>query len=79
MTTVAQQLRQASLQSPGQSAVGISTVDGSAYGWRRTAEGAPDYTVKARRSFHGVSLWDSHEIKGEFVFDKLELPPADTD
>lgn len=43
------------------------------HGEKVDAEGAPDYGIKARRSFDGVFLWDGQDMSGSYVFDKVEL------
>lgn len=41
------------------------------------AEGAPDYRVNARRSFHGLFIWDGVRMIGNFSFDEIELSDED--
>ncbi|MEQ5842989.1 NACHT domain-containing protein [Paraburkholderia acidicola] len=36
------------------------------------AAGSPNYRVHARRSFHGVFIWDGVEMRGDYSFDKIE-------
>ena len=36
------------------------------------ATGSPNYRVHARRSFHGVFIWDGVEMSGDYSFDKIE-------
>lgn len=43
------------------------------HGEKVDAEGAPDYGMKARRSFDGVFLWDGQDVSGSYAFDKVEL------
>jgi hypothetical protein len=47
------------------------------HGEKIDAEGAPDYHVKARRSFHGIFFWDGIEVLGKYSFDKLESAASD--
>lgn len=48
------------------------------HGEKLDAAGAPDYKVKARRSFQGVFLWDGKKVRGSYAFDAIEtLDPDD--
>ncbi|MFM0131247.1 AVAST type 2 anti-phage system protein Avs2 [Paraburkholderia sediminicola] len=47
------------------------------HGEKIDADGAPDYRVKARGSFHGIFFWDGIEVVGKYSFDKLESAASD--
>ncbi len=47
------------------------------HGEKTEAHGAPDYGIKARRSFYGVFLWDGHKVSGAYSFDAVEVGRAD--
>lgn len=36
------------------------------------AKGSPDYRVNARRSFHGLFIWDGVKMIGNYSFDEIE-------
>jgi hypothetical protein len=44
------------------------------HGEKLDAEGAPDYSVTARRSFQGIFLWEGGEARGSYSFDPIETP-----
>jgi len=47
------------------------------HGEKLDAGGAPDYSVKARRSFQGIFLWDGSEVRGSYSFEAVETPDRD--
>nr|WP_057927205.1 AVAST type 2 anti-phage system protein Avs2 [Burkholderia ambifaria] len=42
------------------------------------AAGSPNYRVHARRSFHGVFIWDGVKMVGSYSFDEIELSDEDS-
>lgn len=48
-------------------------------GEKTDAAGAPNYRAQARRSFHGVFIWDGETMTGDYVFDALESHEEDSD
>jgi hypothetical protein len=47
------------------------------HGEKMDARGAPNYSPKARRSFHGIFLWSGSDVEGRYSFDKVELEDGD--
>ncbi|WP_194273463.1 AVAST type 2 anti-phage system protein Avs2 [Alcaligenes faecalis] len=41
-------------------------------GEKTDAEGSPDYHINARRSFHGLFVWDGVNVSGNYSFDEIE-------
>jgi hypothetical protein len=47
------------------------------HGEKLDAAGAPNYGVKARRSFQGIFLWDGKKVSGTYAFEAIETPDPD--
>jgi hypothetical protein len=47
------------------------------HGEKLEAEGVPNYSVKARRSFQGIFLWDGKTVSGAYTFEAVETPDLD--
>jgi len=42
------------------------------------AGGSPDYRLNARRSFHGLFIWDGARVIGDYSFDEIESSNEDS-
>lgn len=47
-------------------------------GEKTDAAGAPDYDIHARRSFHGIVIWDGVKVTGKYLFDEIESGDGDS-
>ena len=47
-------------------------------GEKTDAAGAPDYCIYARRSFHGLFVWDGVKMIGNYSFDDVESNDEDS-